>query len=324
MNLPPTAFYAMSSNVYFLGAVGMVNSLRLTGHDQPIYLLDLGLEPAQRELLAGEVTLVEPPAQGEPWLMKTIAPLAHPAEVMVQIDVDMVVTRHLGELIERARSGRVVAFENDLQRWRPEWGELLDLGELEPRPYLCSGFVAMGADPGIEVLETVADRQTRADFERSFFAANDPDYPLLYLDQDVLNAVLAARVERERVDSLPRLMAPRLFDPPQVLDAEGLLVRFDDGLEPWVVHHILPAKPWLKPMHEGAYSKLLQRCLIGPDLAIRVPEDMVPLRMRTGAIASLERRRVDAAVWLRWQVGTRVDRARARLGIAPRDPVPRL
>ena len=41
-----------------------------------------------------------------PWLLKTVAPLAHPAEVMVLIDADMIVTRPLDELIERARDGQ--------------------------------------------------------------------------------------------------------------------------------------------------------------------------------------------------------------------------
>ncbi len=53
--MTPAAFYCMSSDVYFLGAVGMINSLRLHGHDEPIYLLDLGLRPEQRELIEPEV-----------------------------------------------------------------------------------------------------------------------------------------------------------------------------------------------------------------------------------------------------------------------------
>ena len=123
-----------SSPPKFLGAVAMINSLRLHGHTEPVYLLDLGLTPIQRELLAPEVSLVEAPPDTEPWLAKTVAPLRHPAEVMVLIDVDMVVTRPLGELIERAREGRVVAFENDIDRFVAEWGEILDLGPLERRP----------------------------------------------------------------------------------------------------------------------------------------------------------------------------------------------
>ncbi len=39
----------------------MINSLRLNGHREPIYLLDCGLSDDQRELLAAEVTVVDAP-----------------------------------------------------------------------------------------------------------------------------------------------------------------------------------------------------------------------------------------------------------------------
>jgi hypothetical protein len=90
-----------------------------------------------------------------------------------------------------------------------------------------------------------------------------------------------------------------------------------------VVHNILPAKPWLKPMFDGVYSRLLKRCLIGPDLAIRVPPGRLPLRFRDGALAAAERRRIAAVVRLGWHAGMRLDQLRERLGLAPRDPVPR-
>jgi hypothetical protein len=70
------AFYCMSSEVYFLGAVGLVNSLRLTGHTEPIYLLDCGLEPAHRALLEPHVTVVDAPRVEPPYLLRTVAPLA--------------------------------------------------------------------------------------------------------------------------------------------------------------------------------------------------------------------------------------------------------
>ena len=60
--VPPVAFYCVSSRIYFLGAVGLVNSLRLIGHTEPIFLLDCGLTPAQRERIAPHVTLVPAPA----------------------------------------------------------------------------------------------------------------------------------------------------------------------------------------------------------------------------------------------------------------------
>ncbi len=57
------AFYCVSSAEYFLGAVAMINSLRLNGHREPIYLLDAGLSDDQRALLAAEVTIVKAPEE---------------------------------------------------------------------------------------------------------------------------------------------------------------------------------------------------------------------------------------------------------------------
>ena len=315
------AFYCMSSAAYFLGAVGMINSLRLQGHTEPIYLLDLGLTAAQRELPAPEVSFVAAPADTQPWLLKTIAPLAHPAETMVLIDADMVATRPLGELIERARSGRVIAFENEIDRFVPEWGALLDLGPLRRRPYVSSGLVLCGGEIGAEVLRLLDDRQRRVEFERSFFDRRETDYALLYLDQDVLNAILASRVVGpDAAEALPYRLAPSMppFPGLGLLDAEALRCAYADGTEPYVVHHILPDKPWLRPMYDAIYSRLLKRLLIGPGLAIRVPSEVLPLRMRTGPLAYAERKRVDAAVRIRWHVGIAVHRIRTRLGAATR------
>ena len=48
----------------------------------------------------------------------------------------MIVARNLGEPIERATEGKVVAFRNSSDRFRPDWGEVLDLGTLRRGPYL--------------------------------------------------------------------------------------------------------------------------------------------------------------------------------------------
>jgi lipopolysaccharide biosynthesis glycosyltransferase len=131
------AFYCVADARYFLGAAGMINSLRLQGHTEPIYLLDLGLREEQRRLLDPEVTFVAAPPGSRPWLSKTIAPLARPAETMVLIDADILVTRPLDELLERAARGRVLAFRNDVERHFEEWGDLLDLGPVRRAPYVC-------------------------------------------------------------------------------------------------------------------------------------------------------------------------------------------
>ena len=59
--LSAAAFFCVSSSRYFLGAVALVNSLRLLGHTEPVYVLDYGLSEAERELLAPECTLVATP-----------------------------------------------------------------------------------------------------------------------------------------------------------------------------------------------------------------------------------------------------------------------
>jgi hypothetical protein len=309
--MTPAAFYCMSSAEYFLGAVGLVNSLRLQGHDEPVYVLDLGMNPWQRELMAAEATIVDPPAETPPWLAKTYAPLAHPAETMVLIDADMVVTRHLGELIERARAERVIAFENNMDRFDPEWGPALGLGELRRREYVCSGLVLAGGETGRDVIRLLDERQRRVEFERSYFGADEPGYVLRFLDQDVLNAVCQSLEETERFEVQPYRLAPFApFEGVRVVDPDSLRCEYADGTRPYVLHHILEAKPWLRPMHDSLYSKLLKRLLVGPGLAIRVPEEEIPLRMRTGALAYLERKRVDASVRLRWHVGIFIHRVR--------------
>ena len=322
-----TAFYCMSSAAYFLGAVGMINSLRLQGHTEPIYLLDLGLTDSQRELLAAEATIVPAPPDTQPWLSKTIAPLAHPAETMILIDTDIVVTRPLGELIERARPGRVIAFANDTDRFVEEWGELLDLGELDRRPYVSSGLVLCGGEVGDEVLRLLDDRQRRVDFERNHFGADEPGYPLRFLDQDVLNAILQSRVQPTRVEELDhRLAAVTPFGGLEMLDEHALRCAYPDGVEPYIVHFILPAKPWQRPMYHGVYSQLLKRLLVGPDLAIELPRAEVPLRFRDGPGARIERARILARDRAGWRVRAllpdrllaRLDESRRRRAVKPR------
>jgi hypothetical protein len=118
----------------------MINSLRLIGHSEPIYLLDTGLTPQQREILAPEASLLPSPA-GESTMLKAVAPLRHPAEVSVLIDADVIVTRPLKDLIDQASDRKVIAFENDVDRFVPEWGELVGRGDARRLPYVAAGLL---------------------------------------------------------------------------------------------------------------------------------------------------------------------------------------
>ena len=302
------AFYCVSDDRFFLGAVGLINSLRLVGHREPIFVLDCGLTPAQRELLAPEATIVPGPTDTPPYLLKTIAPLRHPAEVMVLIDVDMIATRSLADLIEQASAGRVVAFRNDRDRFVPAWGELLDLGPVQRRPYVSVGLVFLGGSVGAEVLQLMDDRQRTVDFDLTWYGKRVPDYPFLYPEQDVLNAILCTRGEPDRISTLDhRLAATPPYSELRLIDRSALRCRYGDGTEPYVLHQFV-RKPWLEPMYHGIYPRLLARLLLGNDVAIRVSDQEVPLRMRDGVRARLERWAVNVLDLGRWYLGERLPR----------------
>jgi hypothetical protein len=303
---PRAAFYCVTDSRYFAGAVAMVNSLRLLGHREPVYILDCGLTAHQRELLTPHATLVPAASDAPPWLLKTVAPLHHPAEVMVLIDADIIVTRSLSELIERAAEPRVIAIENDADRFVPEWGELLGLGEVRHQPYLSSGLVFLGEPLGQDVLTLMAQLQDRVDFDRSFWRANDRDYPFLYGDQDVLNAILASRVPRERMVALKNRLAPNPpFQGLRVLDQATLRCAHRDGTEPYALHNFY-RKPWLVRTRSNPYSRLLTRAVLWPDVSLRLGRSELPLRLRTGLTARVARLAVDVMVGVPAYVHRRV------------------
>ena len=302
----PAAFYCVADARYFLGAVALVNSLRLHGHAEPVYLLDVGLDAEQRRLVAHAVELVDGSGVRAPWLAKTIAPLLHPAGVTVLIDTDMIVTRSLAEPITTAAKRGAVVFENDTDRYFPDWGELLDLGPQRRRRYVNSGLVLLGGDTREEVLRLLEDRQRRVDVERTVGGRGDLGYPFVYPEQDVLNAILQTRVDAARVESLPNRLAP---NPPyrglRIDDLAAIRCAHRDGTQPYVLHQF-GRKPWLEATYHGIYPRLLARALLGPGLAIEVPEEMVPVRLRSGPRALVERTAANAYDIGRWYLGERL------------------
>jgi hypothetical protein len=297
---PEVAFYCMSSELYFPGAVGLVNSLRLAGHDEPIYLLDLGLEPEHRRLLGAEAEILKGPADTPPYLLKTIAPRKRPARTMVLIDVDMVVTRPLAEPIETAAAGKVVAVAENVDRHVAEWGELLDLGPTRRGPYVSSGLVILGGDAGARTLELWDANLGAVEYERSWFDRDEPGYAWQFLDQDVLNAVLHSAIPEKSLVALDQRLAPHQpYRGLRMRDERTLRCAYADGAEPYVLHQYLE-KPWTRPMYHGIYSRALSRLWLEPDVAVRMPPEEVPLRMRKGPAALATRKAVDLADLVRW------------------------
>ncbi len=289
MSTPAAAFYCVADERYFPGAVAMINSLRLHGHSEPVYLLDCGLTDSQRALVAAEATVVERRGDAPAWLQKTAAPLRHPAEVAVLIDADMIATRPLAELIELAAEGRVVAFENDQQRFVSDWGELLDLGRARPRTYVSSGLVMFGGEAGHDVLRLLDDRQDRVDVELTFARRNVADYPFLYPEQDVLNAILCTRANPRHVVTLERRLAATLpFEGLRISAVRPPSCSYADGSVPYLLHHF-DRRPWLQRMRSNVYSRLLAGLLLDPDLPLRLDPQQLPSRLRIGPAATAER-----------------------------------
>jgi hypothetical protein len=289
MGRPRAAFYCVADSRYFLGAVGMLNSLRRLGHDEPIFVLDCGLTEGQRSTLASHATLVPAPDDSPPWLLKAAAPRRHPADVVVLIDTDILVTRPLNTLIHKAAGGQVVGFRNNSDRFFSTWGDLLGLGKARPRPYISSSLVFMGGPVGSEVVFLMERLRGRVDFQRTFWRDNDPAYPFLLGDQDILNAILATRLDPGQVVELEaRLEAVPPFAGLSVVNEEELNCSYGDGVGPYVLHHFL-SKPWLEPTIPGVYSQLLMRLLRGSDVAVRVPDRELPIHLRPGLRAAAER-----------------------------------
>lgn len=297
MTRPGTAFYSLSGRDFFPGLVALLNSLRLTGHSAPLFVLDCGMEPRQRERLEPHATLVPAPSDLPPSLLKLVAPLRHPAETMVLLDADVIVTRSLNELADRAAGGRVVGFENDVHRHFEEWAQLLDLEPLRDGPYLTSSSLFMHGDLAAELLPLAHERQLAVDRSATWLGDGSESHPLYYMDQDVLNAVLLSRLPPERVVALdPRLSATPPFSGLRVRDEASLYCAYDDdGAEPYLLHHFF-RKPWLVAMRSNPYSRLLTRLLLRADVPLRLEEPELPLRLRTGSLARAERLRVDLLV----------------------------
>ncbi|MEX2556610.1 MAG: hypothetical protein WEB06_13410 [Actinomycetota bacterium] len=285
---PASAFYVVADSTYFLGLVALINSLRLVGHDEPIYVADCGLVDAHRRLLADHVTLVEAHGLTAPHHAKTVAPLAYPTDVMVLLDADMIVTRPLTSLIDHARPGKIVAFVDRIgHRFDERWSELLGLGPLRRQPYVNTGLLVAERELGTTLLQQVTAGYEHVDVDRTLIAKGTSEYPFYYVDQDVLNAFLAT-FPVETLELLDHRLAP--FPPfagLSIVDEASLRCSYQDGEEPFVLHHVLK-KPWIAPTRWNIYSHLLARLLLGQDVALPLRRDELPLRADREACVARE------------------------------------
>ncbi len=261
-----------------------------------------------------------------PWMLKTAAPAGHLAETIVLIDADMIVTRPLGELIERASAGKVVAFEAGYERFVPEWGELLDLGPIRRGPYVSSGLVFLGGEPGRETLRLMNELQPRVEsFGGGQFRHDQRRLRVLRPrsgrpQRDPLRPGGSRRSARTRPSSgagppVRGAEAQRRWGPLRLPGRERAIRRPQPRADAVAAAGSPRAKPWLERRPSSVYSRLLTRYLLGANLAIEVPPGDVPPWLREGIAARFARAPVDTrhrAALLSARASAAADRAPRR------------
>jgi hypothetical protein len=291
------AFYAVADAEHFIGLVGLINSIRLVGHSEAIVVTDLGMSPRQRRLVASVATIVDPPFAMHGVLAKPVGPLAHPAEVMVLLDADVLLVRHLQPLIDRARAGELVFFENNVpDRFFREW-ESLGLGAPRRAAYVIAGHFLGPRALLVPILRELDRLQAQLPAGAAHFAGGTISDPLFFADQDLLNAYLMTSVDPAVITRLSGNLSPV---PPftGLQRGQGLSCLGPDGVEPYLLHHI-HQKPWIGATKRTIYAELLRDVLWHSDSAIVLDPREVPLRLRPSRLGSADLVRAS----VQWSLG---------------------
>jgi hypothetical protein len=302
------AYYTVANALHFPGAVALLNSLRLLGDEAPFFVVDCGLTDSQRTRLSSHVTLVEQYRGLHPVLQKATAPLAYPAEIMVLLDADVIVSKPLVPLFDEAARGHIIAFENDWDRFFPEWSSL-GLGVPRRRRYVNAGHLIFSAETASDLLPLFVELQEQLEPADTHYGGGTMSNPFYFADQDVLNVILSTQYDG-RVTTIDHRLAPvPPFTGLRITDLRRLSCSYGDGVSPYLLHHILK-KPWLAPLEQNVYSQLFRRVVSGDDVTLRLTARDLPLRLSASRFAPVDRWRVSL------QLGTH-RRIRGKLGIRP-------
>jgi hypothetical protein len=292
----PPVFCAIVDSAYFLGAVALVNSLRLTGHTGEIAFLDVGLDEGQRAFLEQEATVHDGPiASG--WLSvfaKPMLGLLNPDRVVVLIDNDLVITGSLEPLVRAAQKGEIAVFEEpDPTRWFVEWEQLFSLQQpLRRGSYANGGCVALSTGRWREFLERwyeLGEFVAAARADRPFLLRQEEvrSDPLGFNEQDTLNALLMSEVPESALRTWAHSLTPHWTDRRDVRITDSRSLRCDaNGQALLFLHSTGLPKPWqpsgwLRPRF-GAFNRLLTRALTGEDVPLPLRPEQIPPWLRPG------------------------------------------
>lgn len=295
-------FFTVCNDKYFPGLVGLLNSLRLAGHNDPLVVGDCGLTARQSQLLASHCNLIELNSTlvRNAMQYKPFPFLVEPRGVVVVIDSDMIVTRSLTPVLALAAQGKICAFpDGNYDTWWAEWQEIFNLpcAPRKHQTYVNSGFVAFSASFWPKLLEQwwkacerIRDRPT---FQEG---VSHRVNPTAGGDQDALNAVLMSLIPANALSVLPSEGQITQYGSRylRLIDERSLKCEFK-GQQPLILHHILVPKPWQwwgvwgwgGHMSSYVYLRFLRRLLNAPDVALKVPKPMLKIWLKQGRASDL-------------------------------------
>jgi hypothetical protein len=288
----PVRLFTLADARHFTGLVGLVNSVRLLGHREPITVLDIGLEPWQREAVAAECDVVDAPEHSprHPWLLEPHACRTRDAEVVVYIDADVVLTSRLDDVVAVARAGKVLLYGDAMTDRRFEsWHEIFGLrAPLRAQPYANAGFLAFSTRHFPDLLARWAECCEQLVGHATYLDTFSFASPTALSSQDALNAILMSEIDPERLDLRSTdlvAQGPHELTDARVADVHSLLCR-RNGRVVVLLHAWGRPKPWEpsagRTLRRSAYVTCLRRLLTGRDVAVRVPDETVAPWLRSG------------------------------------------
>jgi hypothetical protein len=295
-------YYTVAEAAFFLGAVMLVNSLRVTGNDGKIVVVDVGLAPDQRRLLESHAEVVAPSQtiHPTPGTMKPYPYLLGATGTVVVIDSDIVVTARLDDALDLARNGKVVAapawLESVRHRWFAEWEEALELrAPLRREEWFHNGFVVVSTDRWPRLLKRWWEVCGLVPTEQALLK----NQPFSAPDADSLNALMMSEFPRSALALLPE--GYEAFGGDVVIENVQTLRCTLRGRPTGLLHYPDRPKPWQSPgwlrVGATAFAPIMRRLLFASDVPLRVEPSAVPLWLRPSATGRAALMVLAAANW---------------------------
>lgn len=279
-------FFTISSGLYFPGFVGLYNSLRLSGHQEPVTVLERGMSERQKAIIRPHCRIVTLDYDVKNPCHLTAFPSQLDATgIVVLIDSDALVVDQLDPIIDHAREGKIcLSRDPDESRFFDEWGKIFDVrNPLRKQTYYNTGLVAFSVEHWPELLGRWWESLKRVwDRPSIMEGASRKKDPTSQPDQDALNALLMSEFPPDSVFEIPSHwnVFPKNLASVNVEDRTSLrcswrgervkVVQASGRPKPWTWRRLTDRQKFF------CYPNLLRRTLTARDIAIRLPNGMLP------------------------------------------------